>query len=109
MSMISQLTARVADPGVDAMALNWSLLTAENRLVVECREFEAELADWVVCWQEVVTAVLMSQSFRRVNWLTWVVCWQEVATAVLMSQGFQKVKWLTWVACWQGVATAVCS
>ena len=39
------------------------------------------------------------------NWLTWVVCWQEVATAVLMSQG--KLRWLTWVECWQGVATAV--
>ena len=47
MSMISQLTARVADPSVDAMALNWSLLTwkLKIRLVVECREFEAELAD----------------------------------------------------------------
>ena len=26
----------------------------------------------------------------EVNWLTWVVCWQEVATAVLMSQRFSE-------------------
>ena len=47
MSMRSQLTARVADPGVIAMALNWSLLTwkTENRLVVDCKDFESELAD----------------------------------------------------------------
>ena len=93
--------------GCNGAELEFADMEAENRLVVECREFEAEWLTWVVCWQEVATAVLMSQSFRRVNWLTWVVCWQEVATAVLMSQGFQKVKWLTWVVCWQGVVTAV--
>ena len=47
---------------------------------------EDELADWVVCWQEVATAVLMSQSLQKMNWLTRVVCWQEVGTAVLVSQ-----------------------
>ena len=47
MSMISQLTARVADPGVDAMALNWSLLTWKLKidlwLIAEI--LTAELAD----------------------------------------------------------------
>ena len=68
---------------------------------------EVNWLTWVVCWQEVATAVLMSQRYQKGNWLTWVVCWQGVATAVLVSQGFKKVKWLTWVVCWQGVATAV--
>ena len=50
MSMISQLTARVADPGVDAMALNWSLLT----------------------WKLKIDLWLSAESLT-VNWLTWVV------------------------------------
>ena len=45
-----------------------------------------------MCWQEVATAVLMSQGFEKVQWLTWVVCWQEVATAVLMRHGFVGLK-----------------
>ena len=34
----------------------------------------------------------MSQGFEKVQWLTWVVCWQEVATAVLMRHGFVGLK-----------------
>jgi len=40
--------------GCNGAELEFADMEAENKLVVECREFEAELAD-------------MSQSFRRVN------------------------------------------
>ena len=47
MSMISQLTARVADPGVDAMALNWSLLTWKPKigLWLIAKSLKGKLAD----------------------------------------------------------------
>ena len=48
-----------------------------------CNAAEQEFAE-----QEVATVALMSQGFRKVKWLTWVVCWQGVATAVLMSHSF---------------------
>ena len=96
--------------GCNGAELEFADMETEDRLVVDCKDFDSltvKWLTWVVCWQEVATAVLMSQRYQKVNWLTWVLCWQGVATAVLMSQSFRKVKWLTWVGCWQGVATAV--
>ena len=49
--------------GCNGAELEFADMETENRLVVDCRDL-------------------------TVNWLTWVVCWQGVATAVLMSHGF---------------------
>ena len=83
-------------------------METENRLVVDCKDFESELADTGCvlaescdsCTRESKESELADtgcvlaescdsctrESKKKMSWLTWVVCWQRAATAVLMSQ-----------------------
>ena len=65
-------------------------METENRLVVDCKDFESEADTGCVLAESCESCTRELE--KEVNWLTRVVCWQRAATAVLVSQK-KKMNW----------------